>query len=221
MQSEFGKLLEMSKICEAKNVINQESLERFDALMGDSHQSEQFILENKIRLFNGKFENKEYGEMGNSCIIILEEMSDYFCDKKWDEITSDDRAKVLSVLVNKVCEACEIDIKGIKYFKVPPYWNGYVNGDGYLYLNQKYLIDSKLKEDALSTFFHEARHAYQRAVVSAPYLYCEDIKTVKTWKNNFDNYLSAEKFGYYRYFNQPVEVDANKFAEYVLKNKGF
>lgn len=223
---EINKTLEAADISsKGKTEFSKASLEKFDQLMDDKSKksremSDASSLSNMIDMIKRRIEGDKYGEMGHKCIAALDEMEDDFEDNNWEQLSSEERAEVLNDLAQKVGFDCGIQIKGVQFFWFPPYANGYENGDGYLHLHEKYLSDPKLKEDALHTLFHEARHTFQNAVVNDPDSFDVDSKIVETWKNNLDNYLTPDKFGYFRYYTQPVEADANAFADYVLKNKG-
>ena len=201
---------------------DEETLNKFDTLMDEidsvKHTSPN-VLEKIVDGVKGRFETIKYGEMGNTCISALNDMSEYFVNDRWEVLSPKEKEKTLNILAKKIGVECGINIKGVQFFWIPPEVSGYENGDGYLHLNMKYIADPTLKEDALNTLLHEARHAYQKAVISVPDKYDIDRNMVDVWKNNFDNYLSADKFGYFRYYMQPVEVDARDFAKYVLENK--
>ena len=166
-----------------------------------------------------KIEGDKYGEMGKKCLLVINDMAEQFDTHNWEAYSPDKRAEVLDNLAKRIGKECGVEIKGVRFFGFPPYNRGYVNGDGYIYLHDSHIKDPKLKEDALGVVCHEARHVFQKTAVKNPNAFDVDEKTIAKWKDNFDNYLSAEKFGYYRYFTQPVEVDARAFSEYVVKKK--
>lgn len=77
-------------------------------------------------------------------------------------------------------------------------------------LNSDLLKDSNPME-AMKTIMHETRHAYQDYAINHPEKVSVDADTIKTWKENFKNYISPD-FDFEAYCNQPVEKDANDFA---------
>lgn len=220
---EINLLPEISNNCDTNREFSNESLNRFDELLeGKKKESTTItpsVFEKVIDDLKRKNDGDKYGEMGATCISIIDDMEDVFEDDSWAEMIPEERGKIFDELAQRIGRECGIKIMGVKFFGFPPYVNGYENGDGYLHLHDKYLTEPKLKEDALHTFFHEARHTFQKAAVDNPKLYGVDEKKAEQWEKNLENYLTPEKFGYLRYYMQPVEADANEFADYVLKNK--
>lgn len=92
-------------------------------------------------------------------------------------------------------------------------------------VNFEHLNEDELK-DVLKTVLHEMHHAYVYYTVSV--IDFDDSKVKNNlyyqkaweWKENTENYISSSQ-GYERYKNQPLEVDARKYAEeraeYYLK----
>ena len=220
----IGKSLEIYENSESKKEFSDDALSRFDELMEENNEvtSKELpsVLENIFEDVKKKIEGDKFGEMGTNCRSIMNDMETVFEDSNWENLSPEDRAKAFDEVAKRIGRECNIEIKGVKYFWFPPNVRGFENGDGYLHLHEKYLSDSSLKEDALHTLFHEARHTFQNAAIQDPDSYGVDARTAEKWKRNLENYLTPEKFGYYRYYKQPVEVDANEFADYVLKNRG-
>lgn len=82
-------------------------------------------------------------------------------------------------------------------------------------LNVDLLRDSD-PEQLMETILHESRHAYQDYAINNPEKVSVDADTIMVWKNNFEHYICPE-FDYEAYFNQPVEADANDFAERMFE----
>lgn len=78
-------------------------------------------------------------------------------------------------------------------------------------INANLLKDDDTQE-IMNTIMHESRHAYQHFAVKHPELVSVDMETIKKWEDNFNNYIRPE-FDIEEYQNQPVEADANDFAE--------
>jgi hypothetical protein len=74
----------------------------------------------------------------------------------------------------------------------------------------KDLLKASSPEEALDTYFHESRHAYQYHAVHNPSPW-DDAGSVQAWGENFDQYISPDE-DFEGYFNQPVERDANEYA---------
>ena len=66
-------------------------------------------------------------------------------------------------------------------------------------------------EETMKTIMHETRHAYQDFAINHPDKVYMDAETINAWEDNFKHYISPE-FDYEAYYNQPVEKDAEDFA---------
>lgn len=227
----MNKLEEINKVADVRELnrntdikLSKDVLDKFDKLMDSTaKKSSESIISS---LFNDvtndikrNIDVNECGAMERNCISAINDMSEKFEDKNWETYSPEERAEVLDLLAKRIGKDCKINIKGVQFFKIPPNLRGMEVGNGYLYLHNDYLEQPELKDEALNTLLHEARHTFQKAVVNNPEQYDVDVETVKRWKNNFKHYLDPEKFGYIRYYIQPVELDANMFAEYVLNHK--
>ena len=117
-------------------------------------------------------------------------------------------------------------------------------GDGDKYYGIKMYeyenISEKLENDfydpkaALKTFAHEFRHSYQKEQAlryNREFIGCIDnYEKAKEWAENFDNYKEAPENSLFKtnsekyhkeaqeYKNQPVEKDAQTFAENLVKS---
>lgn len=78
--------------------------------------------------------------------------------------------------------------------------------EGVMVLSES-LVRSSSPFEAIDTVAHEGRHAYQYYAVQHPEIH-DDPFEVAAWAENFDNYLTAEMYGYEAYRNQPIEADA-------------
>ena len=69
--------------------------------------------------------------------------------------------------------------------------------------------------ERLKTIVHELRHAYQYLVYNDLIDHREADKTVKIWRDNWNNYISykSELDNFDEYYGQPIEVDARWFAD--------
>ena len=229
----MNRLEELNKAADIKELnknteikFSNEVLDKFEKLMNSTGlKSSESIISS---LFKDVTDNtkrnidvNECRTMERSCISAINETAEKFEDGNWERYSPEERAEVLDLLAKRIGEICKINIKGVQFFKGPPNCRGFEVGNGYLYLHNDYLENPELKEEALNTLLHETRHTFQKAVVNDPASYDIDAETVKRWKNNFRHYLDPEKFGYMRYYTQPVEMDANMFAEYVLNHREF
>lgn len=82
-------------------------------------------------------------------------------------------------------------------------------------LNSRLLITENPQE-LMDTILHESRHAFQQYAVENPDRVSVDRETVALWKDNMDYYIRPE-WDYEAYKNQPIEADADKFAENTMK----
>lgn len=78
-------------------------------------------------------------------------------------------------------------------------------------LNARLLADADPRE-VMTTIMHESRHAFQDFAINHPEQVTVSPQTIEEWKHNFDHYISPE-FDFEAYVSQPVEADANAFAE--------
>ena len=166
------------------------------------------------------FFNDVYGAVDDKAIASLYRLSDYFTESGWNQLSQEQRKDALDTLARDAGEAYRTQINGVVFFDGPPNERGYFNGDGYLYINSDCISDPRNRLDAIDTIYHEGRHAFQHAAISNPSKYGITSEQAQRWQDNFNHYLSSSKFGYERYFNQPVEADAFGFADYVIKNGG-
>lgn len=87
------------------------------------------------------------------------------------------------------------------------------------------LLDKGASHDLASTVLHETYHHYQYVCCS---IYTSNInnnegsdlyyfRKLQSWNDNFEHYKNVDKFGFEAYNNQPIEKDANAFAERIIK----
>ncbi len=92
-------------------------------------------------------------------------------------------------------------------------WNNlgaFSPGSKRIELNARLLNESNPR-NLMETIMHESRHAYQDYAVNHPEKVSVDPRTIAIWDYNFKHYISAE-YDYEAYYHQPVEADANDFA---------
>ena len=83
-------------------------------------------------------------------------------------------------------------------------------------LNSNYLENPDCK-DLLNTLLHESRHAFQHCCVKHPESCDVSPKVIEAWKENQKHYIRPED-DFVAYENQPIEKDANDFADSVMKD---
>lgn len=80
-------------------------------------------------------------------------------------------------------------------------------------LNARLLSDSDPYE-VMTTIMHESRHAFQDFAINHPDRVNVDDNTIAQWSYNFAHYINPE-FDFEAYLNQPIEADANNFADMI------
>lgn len=83
-------------------------------------------------------------------------------------------------------------------------------------LNANYLETPDCK-DLMNTLLHESRHAFQHRCVKHPESCDVSPKVIEVWKDNQKHYIRPED-DFVAYENQPIERDANDFADSVMKD---
>lgn len=83
-------------------------------------------------------------------------------------------------------------------------------------LNANYLEHPDCK-DLMNTLLHESRHAFQHRCVNHPESCNVSPKVIEEWKENQKHYIRPED-DFVAYKNQPIEKDANDFADNVMKD---
>jgi len=90
---------------------------------------------------------------------------------------------------------------------------GYLPDSDVIRLNPSLLENPKC-EEMLNTILHESRHAFQEQCVRNPETASVSKETIKEWKDNMKNYIDPE-YDFEAYEMQPIEADANDFADRV------
>ena len=178
------------------------------------------IISHKREETEIEFYNDLYGTVDNNALASLQRLSSYFLQDCWNGLSIDERQDALNTLAIDAGNAYRSEIKGVIFFDADPSSRGYYNGDGYLYINSDCLTDNSNRLDAIDTIYHEGRHAFQHAAIMEPSTHGITTEQAAIWEENFNHYLSSSKFGYERYYNQPVENDAFSYAEYIIQNGG-
>ena len=83
-------------------------------------------------------------------------------------------------------------------------------------LNSK-LLENDNPQTTMETILHESRHAFQQYAVDHPWRVTVDSNTIATWEDNFNYYIRPE-WDFEAYEKQPLEADANSYAENVMNN---
>lgn len=175
----------------------------------------------------------EVNEYAPSIEIQAEEIRDIFAEipelqyDNWKELGADQRTEVLNSFEKKIAEVEMRSAMPVEHEATRPTLLGYYNGEK-LVISDNLIGNNSYEsyKETLNTLFHEGRHAYQ--------YYNLDVKRteasselVNAWQVNIKelgydpgkNSLFSNR-GFYRYYTQPVEVDARTFAETVIRKLG-
>lgn len=77
------------------------------------------------------------------------------------------------------------------------------------------LLETENPNKLMNTILHESRHAYQYYAIEHPDKVTVNEETIAEWKENFEYYIRPE-WDFEAYESQPVEADANDFANKVM-----
>ena len=159
--------------------------------------------------------------------IQIEEISDMVTClvglefSEWKELSYEERMEVLQKVEFKIAEIahrppCHVSSKSLG----DGHYGYYTPGTSSLVVNSdvissKSCIDYK---ETLDTLIHEGRHAYQDYNLNVREVHPRS-GDVSNWRLNEERfgYQDAEHCGFKAYVLQPVEADANAFAEDVIK----
>lgn len=103
----------------------------------------------------------------------------------------------------------------LSFCKMGPRSMGAYNPENNTITLNRDLLEKENPEKLMSTILHEARHAYQHYSVEHPDRVTVSAETITEWKENFDYYICPE-YDFNAYVNQPVEVDADCFADMAM-----
>lgn len=146
---------------------------------------------------------------------------DDFQTKNWSRLSEKERLNRLQSLENDMAKE-----QGRVARKVEPRPTNYCGWydreqPDKLFINQDYL-DRRLpcdQYDAMNTVIHEGRHAYQHDCVEGKiHTSPEKPETLSMWSKNNTNeiYLDTDDFSRYRF--QPIEADANDYADKKMES---
>lgn len=143
----------------------------------------------------------------------------------WKELSIEQRIDALNTMEQKVAEIAKRDPMQVVVEPMRSGVMGYFDGTK-LAISEKSLMESGYFSyvQAMDTLFHEGRHAYQWYNIDRIGDGCAERNEslVRAWHDNHVLGYRSETFkiknwGFMRYQEQPVEVDARVFAERVLQ----
>ena len=159
--------------------------------------------------------------------IQIEEISDMMtCMEglnysEWKELSYEERIEVLQKVEFKIAEiahrpACHVSSKSLG----EGHYGFYTPGTSSLVVNSDVISSNSFCDykETLDTLIHEGRHAYQDYSLNEREVHPRS-GDVSNWRLNEERfgYQDAEHCGFKAYVLQPVEADANAFAEDVIK----
>ena len=103
----------------------------------------------------------------------------------------------------------------LSFTKMGPRNMGAYNPENNTITLNRDLLEKENPDKLMSTILHEARHAYQHYAVEHPDRVTVSAETIAEWKENFNYYIRPE-YDFNAYVNQPVEADADSFADLAM-----
>ncbi len=174
-----------------------------------------------------QFEKSSLEFFSGADIERLESMEE-LSEGRWQQLEASERLDALRDLETKLADIQGREPRLVELnSSLSSDVNGFFNPlTGKITLNED-LLNNRL--NAISTIAHEGRHAYQWDAIIHRGLH-PDYQEVQRWKDCFINYNDgnptpqddffygnriAQKLGFAKYWNQPVEVDARLYEENV------
>ena len=200
-----------------KDFIEQANLEK-EGIKTNQHLNEPLGL--RLR------DNKRLNELAPNDFVQVERASNLMLEINgchydvWKKNSTAERLNTLKKIEKGISEIahrpeCEIKLKSLG----SGHYGYYDPVKKTITINSNYLKDDfESYKSCLDTIIHEGRHAYQDYNLT-----CKEVHSspgdITNWRLNENKYgyQSAERFGFKLYWMQPVEADARKFAEDVIK----
>lgn len=140
--------------------------------------------------------------------------------EEWERMTPRQRLEAMQKVENTIAEiahrpACEVRCESME----TNYLGYYDHLSKTITLNSRYLEkDIYSYRETFDTIVHEGRHAYQDYNLTERQIHTSP-GDLTNWRINHNKYgyQSSQVFGMKLYWMQPVEADARKFAEDVIK----
>lgn len=126
------------------------------------------------------------------------------------------RAELIQDLHTSFCDSLGTN-SSLKFEPMTDCDFGYQDPENNIVVINDMLLDYQDPKEIILTELHEIRHDFQNRAVKMPFSVDVDEATIKMWKDNFDHYIDPE-LDFEAYSKQPVEVDANSFADKVYEN---
>lgn len=140
----------------------------------------------------------------------------------WDKVSLQEKAERVNAYAEYLNQSLGITINRIDIKEMPDNIFGQAFASEHrMELNIKMLEDPARLGKLIDTITHEARHQMQYDAILNPEKFPNiSQETIESWRSNWNNYINISD-DFEGYYKQPVEVDARKFAEDVMKKANF
>ena len=173
------------------------------------------LLERNL-LMDGVKPFVEVEVMEKECTDIVTDFFNERLDSQYAEGSLEERLNIVNDFYDEVKHSMGISAE-LEFVDMPPYKLGaYSNRSDTISLNSKYLENADCTS-LLDTILHESRHAFQHRAIDNPKSVSVDDKTRESWNVNITNYI-LPIWDFEAYEKQPIEEDANTFAENIMTN---
>lgn len=141
-----------------------------------------------------------------------------FQPEVWEKLSPQERHHLLVEVHREVAKVYHFPEAKVEIANDLPQGVNGLHKEGLIQINHR-LIEKEDPTKALETLLHESRHAYQDYMIKQPVWQIpqERREEVKKWRDNLEHYRSPNKYGFWDYYHQPVEVDARKFAKAIIR----
>ena len=157
-------------------------------------------------------------------------MRDSIQSEKWGTYSIQEKLDILQVICDYECKnnlGCESPEVVAGHPERDTIYGSYSSKTKTITISVEHLANDPA-EDVLDTLLHEARHAYQHAIVNAFNAIEENLseeakalscfRTIEDYRDNFENYISGNE-DYFSYYDQDVESDSRSWAEWRIMSE--
>lgn len=143
-----------------------------------------------------------------------------FSAEEWNQMDVDQKVGELNELESNIAHLQGRDSIKIQTEDMDSFWDIFTGRKQYgyfdpntneIFVNTTMLNSTEELAELIDTVVHEGYHGYQYACVTGD-AYHPDPNVVEVWRDNFDNYLDANTYGFEAYYNQPLETTAREIA---------
>lgn len=184
----------------------------------DSNPEVAALLADSVESFDSKYleapNDIEQAEQISDAMLEIEG-TDY---DGWKRLSPEERVNMLQKVENAAAkiahrESCPIIVKSLG----ENHYGYYSPETKTITLNSDYLKgDGESYKMSLDTVIHEGRHAYQDYNLHERQVHTSPGDLTNWYLNHYKyGYQDVQTYGFCRYWMQPVEADARKFAEDV------